>query len=217
MEIPKRWTFEDSGVAAGFDAHVREQLPWYELATASVAQIVRHYLPKGGLVYDFGCSTGNVGNAIAATLIEREGRLIPVDDAKAMQDAYQGPQPENLIHADAAVLDLETFDVAVCFLVLMFMPVTSRIHFIKRLREKVRLGGVIIVLDRSDPPDGYLSIVTSRLVLAAKMAANAEPRDILLKELSLGGVQRPIDPAILGETAFEWFRFGDFAGWMIEA
>lgn len=61
------------------------------------------------------------------------------------------------------------------------------------------------------------SIVTSRIILAAKLAAGADATSILLKELSLGGVQRPVAVAELGPGAVEWFRFGDFAGWLIEA
>ena len=49
----KDWTFKE-GFANKFDSHVREQLPWYELVTESVAYITRNYLPKSGLVYDIG-------------------------------------------------------------------------------------------------------------------------------------------------------------------
>ena len=54
-----------------------------------------------------------------------------------------------------------------------------------------------------------------RLALAGKLSAGVEADEIIAKELSLGGIQRPIDPEILGD-AVEWFRFGDFAGWIIE-
>ena len=54
MEIPRDWTFQNKEVADKFDYHVREQLPWYEIATGLVAHIVRHYLPENGLMYDIG-------------------------------------------------------------------------------------------------------------------------------------------------------------------
>ena len=62
------WTFQ--GFAPEFDAHVREQLPWYGMATESVALIARHYIPRRGLIYDLGASTGNVGRALSPTLAE---------------------------------------------------------------------------------------------------------------------------------------------------
>lgn len=215
LPIPERWSFETAEVAAGFDRHVREQLPWYSLATDATAQIVRHYLPERGLVYDLGCSTGNIGRAIEATLDERSATLVPVDTSAAMRERYAGPQAGRFLVADAATMELEPFDVAVCFLVMQFMAVPARAAFVARLRSRLRHGGVVVVLDRERPPGGYVSMVTSRLVLAAKLAAGADPRSILLKELSLGGVQRPLDPAELA-PATEWFRFGDFVGWVIE-
>ena len=45
------WTFH--GFAKVFDGHVREQLPWYELASAAMGLIARQYIPKGGKVYDW--------------------------------------------------------------------------------------------------------------------------------------------------------------------
>lgn len=53
------WTFQ--GFAPEFDAHVREQLPWYVMATESVALIARHYIPRRGLVYDLGPVRGTSG------------------------------------------------------------------------------------------------------------------------------------------------------------
>ena len=58
----------------------------------------------------------------------------------------------------------------------------------------------------------------SRLALAGKVATGTPASEIVAKELSLGGVQRPLDPGLVdgwGE-AVEFFRFGDFAGWIIE-
>ena len=63
MKIPTEWTFKSSDVAEGFDNHVREQLPWYDLVTDGLRQLARHYIPQNGLVYDIGASTGNMGRA----------------------------------------------------------------------------------------------------------------------------------------------------------
>ena len=54
LEIPKDWTFRSGEIANHFDQHVREQLPWYDVATNAVAQFSRYYIPQGGVVYDIG-------------------------------------------------------------------------------------------------------------------------------------------------------------------
>ena len=215
--IPAEWTFKDNKVAAGFEAHVREQLPWYTLATGAVAHVARHYIPEGGLIYDLGASTGNVGRAIEPTLDARGARLIPVEVSAEMAAHYSGPQVGRLIIADVRDVEFEPFDLAVAFLTLMFVPVADRPALLTRLRAACRPGGAIVILDKTEAQRGYAATVIWRMALAGKVATGVAPEEIVAKELSLGGVQRPINPAVLGDDAIEFFRFGDFAGWLIEA
>lgn len=65
-------------------------------------------------------------------------------------------------------------------------------------------------------PSGYLGTVLRRLTMSWKVQTGTAPADIVRKELSLGGVQRPINPTILGPSARLFFMFGEFAGWIIE-
>lgn len=216
IPAPGGWTFEYTAIAEGFDAHVQEQLPWYGFVTGAVAHIARHYIPRRGLVYDIGASTGNIGRAIESILDERQAVLIPIEESTAMCERYTGPQKGRLLQADVMTVDLEDFDFAVLFLALMFLSVAARAELLARLRAKVRPGGAILIVDKCEASSGYLATVLWRLTLAGKIAAKAEPGAILAKELSLAGVQRPLRSDELGADAVEWFRFGDFAGWLIE-
>ncbi|WP_425088595.1 hypothetical protein [Stappia sp.] len=91
------------GGERAFEAHVREQLPWYELASDAAALVAKHDIPKGGLVYDIGCSTGKVGRSLAGVLEERQARLIALDECADVVRAYQAPG--TAICADAATFD----------------------------------------------------------------------------------------------------------------
>ena len=125
MKIPVDWTFESADVAEHFDAHVHEQLPWYDLATGMVAHIARHYVADHGLIYDIGASTGNIGTAMAATIKARRARLIAIESSVQMAERYAGPG--ELMVADARDVSFEPFDVAVAFLVFMFLPIPDRL------------------------------------------------------------------------------------------
>lgn len=214
MEIPTNWTFETAGVAAGFDRHVREQLPWYDLATNAITHIARHYIPEGGLVYDLGAATGNIGRAIAPVLSDRGARLIGIEPSAEMVKRYESPG--EIVCSKAENVDYEGFDLAVVFLTLMFIEPRKRVQLMNRLRHACRPGGAIVVFDKLEPAGGYLSTVFYRLTLAGKRAAGVTPDEIVEKELSLSGVQRPITEAQLAGEFYNWFRFGDFAGWLIE-
>lgn len=210
--MKKDWTFH--GFAGEFDQHVREQLPWYPLATAAVALIARHYIPKGGQVYDLGASTGNIGRALSDTLALRGAALTALDESPDMVEAYNAPG--TALRANAADFSYEPFDVAVCFLCLMFLTVPERRALLGNLREKMRPGGAIVIMDKEVPPGGYPSTILARLTWQSKAMQGVSAHDIATKEFSLAGVQRPLYKGELGPDAVEVLRFGDFAGWIIE-
>lgn len=216
LDIPASWTFKSEDVAAGFDAHVREQLPWYDLATGIVAQLARHFIPPGGIVVDVGASTGNIGRAIEPTLLSRGARLIAIDEAEAMQGKYAGPG--DFLLADARSYDFAKTrpDLIIAFLALMFVPVADRAALLGRMRSAVRPGGAVVVFDKREPIGGEIGQIIYRLTLAAKYEAGAKPEEIIAKELSLAGVQRPMAKEELVGFV-EVFRFGDFGGWIYTA
>ncbi|HNQ90857.1 MAG TPA: methyltransferase domain-containing protein [Verrucomicrobiota bacterium] len=215
LEIPRHWTFRSRAVARHFDRHVRTELPWYDLATNAVAHFGRHYIPRGGVVYDIGASTGNIGLALKETLDQRQARFTAIEESREMADRYQGP-PE-LAVADAVTFDYEPFDFAVCFLVLMFLPVDIRAAFLRRLQGLTKPGGALLIVDKVEMPPGYVGTAFSRLTLQQKLAVGARPDDILRKELSLAGYQRPLDPLMFPKAARTFFQVGEFVGWILAA
>jgi tRNA (cmo5U34)-methyltransferase len=212
LEIPADWSFASSDIARRFDRHVREQLPWYELASGLAAHVARHYLPEGGLVYDLGASTGNVGRILEPTLKARGARLIAVEREPEMAAAYDGPG--ELLVADVRDVEYERFDVAIAFLLFMFIPAADRGKLLHRLTTAMKEGGAVIVFDKDEPPGGYLGTVVRRLTLAGKVATETPAEEIVAKELSLEGVQRPVPRG--WPSGVELFRFGEFFGSVVE-
>lgn len=214
MKIPKEWTFEDDEVAAKFEEHVREQLPFYEMMTRAVAHVVAHYLPKKGVMIDVGASTGNVGRACAETILARDAALVAYEPSAEMQARYRGPG--EVFSNEAECIPWKGHDVSTFVLTMMFVPVAARRKVLADAYAALRPGGVMIVVDRTPAVGGYPASMMWRLTLAEKVLAGARKEDVLDKELSLMGVQRPLNPADLPGTPVEFFRFGDFAGWLIE-
>ena len=214
MRIPSNWTFEQTEIAEAFDRHVREQLPWYDLATNAVTHIARHYISKGGLVYDLGAATGNIARALEPVIKDRGASMLSIEPSVEMVKLFQGPG--QVVCAKAEDVDFEDFDLAVCFLTLMFIDPRKRRELMGNLRHACRPGGAIIVFDKIESAGGYLSTVFYRLTLAGKKAAGVPAHEIIEKELSLCGVQRPITEDQLGGESYQWFKFGDFAGYLIE-
>jgi tRNA (cmo5U34)-methyltransferase len=220
LSIPRQWTFRSPATAAAFDAHVRESLPWYDLATGIVAHLARCYVPMRGTAIDVGAATGNVGRALAPLLDAREAFLWAIDDSPEMQRAASAaglPERCEYVVGDAVAYDYaqKKPDLIVCFLTLMFVPVPHRRDLLARMAAAIRPGGALVVFDKMVPRPGYAGTVAYRLTLAAKSEAGASPADIVAKELSVSGVQRPLSEDELADF-LEVFRFGDFAGFVLE-
>jgi tRNA (cmo5U34)-methyltransferase len=215
FSVPREWTFRSPGVAKHFDSHVQEQLPWYALATGIVAHVARSYVPRNGMVIDVGASTGNIGRALGPMLAARDANLIAFDSAPDMAAVYDAPGTFHV--SDAVDFDFAAKrpDLIVCFLALMFVPVKERARLIQRITQAVEPGGAVIVFDKMVPRAGYAGTVAYRLTLAAKLDAGASPADVVAKELSIAGVQRPMKEEELNGF-LEIFRFGDFAGFVHE-
>lgn len=206
--------FKFSGEMIGekFNSHVKEQLPFYEMVTNAVTMIVRNYLPENGLVYDIGASTGNITANIKDLAISRNAKVESIERSEEMAKTWNG---YGIIHtANATKFAYEDFDVCICFLVLMFLSIEERKNLLLNLKSKVKQGGIIIVVDKLLVDGGYFGTVMRRLTLDWKLKNGATAEQIISKELSLSGVQRPMTKSeLIGK---EFFRFGEFVGWVIE-
>lgn len=214
MKIPNDWTFKNKGVAQEFDTHVRESLPWYDLVSGAVAHTVRHYLPDNGLMYDIGASTGNIGKLLDESLTARRAQLVSIENASEMAEHFEAQGILEI--ADCTTYNYQPFDVATIFLLLMFLTMEQRQSLLDNLITKCRKGGAIIIVDKIEAKANYIGTINRRLTLAGKVATGVSAEQIIAKELSLAGIQRPLQDNELPNTAEQFFRFGEFAGWIIE-
>ena len=216
MRIPNSWTFKRADVAAGFDAHVREQLPWYDLAHEIVAHTALLFMPDGGKVYDIGASTGNLSDKLRDRIQERFIHWVSIDNAAEMADHFRGVG--SLVVCDAMVYPYGRHNLSVLFLSLMFFPVDERAAWLRSLYDRLAPGGALIVVDKQEGKGGALQTELHRFTMRSKVLAGAAPDDVLRKEFSLPGIQNPLPRDFFAgyPHVTEIFRAGDFAAWVIE-
>lgn len=215
FKSPENWTFETKDIAEHFDAHVREQLPWYELATFAARIIGAHYIPERGRVYDIGSGNGNMARAFADIIEGRNVDFVSIESSREMAKTFNAPG--RLLITDACDASYEGADVVISFLAMIFISTSKRVILMRRIMESIRPGGAFILLERIIPDSGYPSLACARLTMAQKAKQGADPADIYSKEMSLIGLQRPMDPKVIESLGFvQWFRMGNFAGYIYE-
>ena len=216
--IPDNWNFIDKQIVDNFEIHVVQQLPWYELATDIITHLGEHYLPRNGCILDIGCATGNITRALEYVITQRNCDAISIDNSAEMIKAFNGIGTCTLADISDPKYRVPKSDFIISFLTLMFIPVDLRRQVIERILDSLRPGGAFVFFEKFVPPNGYLSTVFARLTWKQKLKSGVSYENISRKELSLSGYQRPLDFAslCLHDKAIEIFRFGDFAGYVIE-
>lgn len=213
------WTFNTPEIAKTFDDHVREQLPWYDMVTDAVAYIVRNYLTEGNTVVDVGASTGNMIHTLMPLLEERNCKAVAIEKSPTMIEVlgerFQNNPRVQVIGNDILWQNHLPHQVYIVFLTMMFIPVHERERVLNALRANLIKGGVIILVDKVCDHGGYFSTVLKRLGMWWKIQQGAELGAVTTKEMSLAGVQIPLDPAMIPDGK-QFFRMGEFAGWVIE-
>jgi len=210
----KDWTFKTQQIAKGFTKHVNQHLPWYPLATNLINCIAENYLPEEGTLLDIGASRGNITLRLHDLLVARRALPKSYEISEEMVKEFEGVGEVYL--KDAEEID-EYFDVAICHLTLMFNSVEKRARILDKLRLKMREGGCVIIVEKFDVEEsGYAPTVLRRITMRQKLDCGVDAEEIVDKELSLAGVQRPLQVRELCDFySTEFFRVGEFRGFIL--
>ena len=212
-----QWTFNDPEIVVKFNNHIRSHLPWYDMMHDTVAHLIKNYLPQNGRVVDYGASTGNLVDKLLPLIRERSAEVHAIDTSQEMRNYMELRFSKEIETTHVTVepcSSLMEADIYVACLTLSFISPTKRDRVIRDMVDRARRA--VIIVDKVQINSSYLETVLKRLTIKMKLDAGVSPEEALLKDMSLAGVQIPLDPYLLGEDAKPFFRVGEFAGWIIE-
>lgn len=217
--MTKQWTFDDPETVIKFNNHIRSHLPWYDMMHDTVAHLIKNYLPKGGTVVDFGASTGNLVAKILPLIKERSAQVEAIDSSYEMMN-YMDLRFSEEVNAGhvkvSSYSNISKPDIYVACLTLSFINPINRDKAFKDMVDAAKRA--VIIVDKVETRSEYLSAVLRRLTTQMKLDAGVSAEEILEKDLSLSGVQIPVNPyeLLAMYDAKPFFRVGEFAGWIIE-
>ena len=145
----------DERVADVFPDMIRRSVPGYELIVPMIGQLARRHGGDGTVLYDLGCSLGAVTLAMADALAGREVRIVAVDDSEAMARRCRSAVerrapavPVQVLQGDVRGVAIADASMVVLNFTLQFIDETERLAVLRRIREGLRPGGVLVLSEK---------------------------------------------------------------------
>ncbi|MDQ3914271.1 MAG: methyltransferase domain-containing protein [Actinomycetota bacterium] len=195
IQLPtRRWTF-GRGTAAHFDQHVAKSVPGYDDGHALVEELSDFFVGDGGRIIEVGCSTGTLISRLARRHEAVDAEFLGVDVADDMvQVARERCKDQANVHieiVDARRVDYTDACLVVMYYTLQFIPLWQRGALLERIRREMRLGGAIILFEKTRLPDGMLQDICNQVYDTYKLARGFSAEEVLGKTRSLRGVLQP--------------------------
>lgn len=245
--LPGSFRFDEQVVEV-FPDMIDRSVPGYALIVPMIGQLARRYVQPYSTVHDLGCSLGAVTLAVRAALSGRgdlQGvRLVATDNAVAMVDRLrtlldaaavpvlapgEAPLadqelPVELRQVDIRDTPIEAASLVVLNFTLQFLDTGDRDRLLRRVREGLRPGGVLILAEkvRFDEPataerqtdwhhdykrlQGYSELEIARKRTALEKVLLAESEAEHLARLRRSGFAR----------VTRWFQCFGFHAWLAE-
>lgn len=189
-----RWSFSGD-VASNFDAHVERSVPLYHQGHDLAARISDFFLSDGMLVYDLGCSTGELTCLIAERNTGKNINIIGVDCEQDMVDVASkkcAPYPNiSIVHDDLTKIELEPTDLVICYYTMQFVRPRARQQVFDRIYEALNWGGGFVMFEKVRAPDARFQDMMTALYTEYKLEHGFSEAEIIQKMRSLKSVLEP--------------------------
>lgn len=178
-----------------FDRHARRSIPYYEDCHALTLALSDFFIGDDSTVYDLGCATGTLLQALAARHTARRPRLIGLDAEADMVDRARERTAESagveVLHADLTDCALERCDLVLACYTLQFIAPRARQQVFDHLYAALNWGGALILFEKVRAPDARFQDIMTALYNDYKLAQGYSGDEIVAKSRSLKGVLEP--------------------------
>ena len=145
----------DQHVVDVFPDMIKRSVPGYPMTLAMIAVLADRYFQNDSCIYDLGCSLGAVVHTLDNSLVDKHGRLIGIDNSKAMIDACRGNMTEHsgqfdieFVHADITAADISHASVVIMNFTLQFIAVEQRQALLEKIYNGLLPGGILIISEK---------------------------------------------------------------------
>ena len=192
---PGDFVFDDT-VAAVFPDMIRRSVPGYPAIINMIQLLAERYAQPETALFDLGCSLGAATVALAGGARDRGCRIVGVDNAPPMleraAELTAARYPEIEWHcADVREQAIGNASVVVLNFTLQFVPVDDRLALLRRIRDGLRPGGILILSEKVVAGDAHADSLLIEMHHAFKRANGYSELEISRKRSALEKVLLP--------------------------
>lgn len=189
------WSFASS-VPETFVDHIRQSVPGYDEGHDLICEVSDFFLRNDGVIYEIGCSTGQLIRKLAS---RNPGRAdlswvgldnVPEMIAKCEAECRGMPNISFLLE-DVRNFRFENTDLILSYYAVQFIPPRDRQDLIDKIYAALNWGGALIIFEKVRGPDARFQDMLSNLYTNFKLRNGFSAEEILAKTESLKGVLEP--------------------------
>jgi tRNA (cmo5U34)-methyltransferase len=219
----------DDQVARVFDDMADRSIPFYREIIHRQAQLIeRHYQP-GTVIFDLGCSNGNLSLEICRRMGGAPFRIVAVDNSAPMLKAFAqrlaaipGAQRITLKCEDVARTEIENASVVVLNFTLQFLPPEGRFDLIAGIYRGMTRGGILLFSEKITHFHPSMAELQQALYYSFK-------RENGYSDLEISQKREALDKVLIPETVEQhqerlrqagfgaidlWQKWFNFAAWI---
>ena len=215
----------DERVARVFDDMIHRSVPFYADIIRRQVQLIQHFYQAGTVIYDLGCSNGNLATHLIRQMMAPPFKMVAVDNSAPMLAAFQErltdiPPGHQIILKceDICSTRIENASVVVLNFTLQFIPPGQRDAIMARIYEGLNPGGSLLFCEKITHAHSAMADLQQVFYHAFKREQGYSDLEISRKREALEKVliPEPIDQHMrrLQRAGFEimdvwqkWFNF----------
>lgn len=231
-QVPKDpvdpFTFDDQ-VARVFDDMIDRSIPFYREIIRRQAQLIEGYYQPGTVIWDLGCSNGNLSLEICRRMGDTPFRIAAVDNSAPMLKVFSErlaatpcAQRVTLRCEDIARTEIENASAVVLNFTLQFLPPEGRSDLIAGIYKGMTRGGILLFSEKITHTHPSMAELQQELYYTFK-------RENGYSDLEISQKREALDKVLIPETVEQhqerlrqagfgaidlWQKWFNFAAWI---
>jgi len=185
-------------VARVFDDMLNRSVPFYNESITRQSQLTRQFYQPGTIIYDLGCSHGNLGMMILSQFHKMPFKMLAVDSSKPMIEKYSkrlekfdNPSQIELVCGLLEDVLIKNASVVLINLTLQFLNKEKRDNLIKKIYQGLNPNGILILTEKIVHDSNELNNLQTRFYKTFKLENGYSELEISQKRDALEKVLVP--------------------------